>query len=124
MELQADARDARIDEFYVRRRGEEIGRHALDEVMELLRRQGFVRAFAETERHNYDVRRFYERSVSILRRPVGLDESKALIAARLEELRDLTIFLFGPEPGRRAEHSEPVDRERGGPHHEPPLEPP
>jgi ribosomal protein S18 acetylase RimI-like enzyme len=60
--LESGGRDALLDELYVRRRGEGIGRAVLAEVVAEVRERGARRVFLETERPNAAARRFYRRA--------------------------------------------------------------
>jgi ribosomal protein S18 acetylase RimI-like enzyme len=53
--------EALLDEIYVADRGRGLGSSAVSAVLDDCRHRGMLRVFLETEAHNEDARRFYDR---------------------------------------------------------------
>ncbi|MGM1062138.1 GNAT family N-acetyltransferase [Saccharothrix sp. Mg75] len=59
--LESGGRDALLDEFYVRNRGDGVGGAVIAELVERARGAGARKVFLETEDRNEAARRFYRR---------------------------------------------------------------
>lgn len=59
--IEGGGPEALFDELYVRHRGLGIGSRAIQLVLDEVRRLGYSRIYLETEAHNADGRRLYER---------------------------------------------------------------
>lgn len=59
--IEAGGPEALFDELFVRRRGLGIGTRAMHLVLDEVRTSGYARIYLETETHNRDGRRLYER---------------------------------------------------------------
>ncbi len=57
--LESGGREALLDEFYVRTRGQGLGTRALIEIIEQASTAGVASMFLETEAHNRHAREFY-----------------------------------------------------------------
>lgn len=59
--IEAGGPEALFDELFVRRRRLGIGTRAMRLVLDEVRTSGYARIYLETETHNHDGRRLYER---------------------------------------------------------------
>ena len=59
--LESGGREALVDEIYLRKRGQGLGARVMRAVFDHMLRQGVVKMFLETERHNSQARQFYSR---------------------------------------------------------------